>query len=234
MGWPVSNMGAGAILYPGYNSKEHTRAAIQLASGDAEHLHIYEHTGWRETSSGLAYLHAGGAIGPDGPELGVHTDLGELAAYSLPDPPQGNALIEVARAPLDILNLAPRKSGWALLGTVFRAVLGTTDYTLWLAGPTGSFKSERAAIAQSFWGSTFTSRSLPANWESTANASRGTGLSNEERASDRRRLRPRWDAERCQPAPAKGPAPHSRTREQGGPRTDERGQHPASHPAPPG
>jgi hypothetical protein len=44
------------------------------------------------------------------------------------------------------------------------------DLSLFLAGPTGAFKTELTAIAQAHYGSAFNGRHLPANWTSTENA----------------------------------------------------------------
>jgi len=60
MGWPSEHLGATAIVYPGFGTKDHARAAIQIASGDVPLRYRYAHTGWRKVGDGWAYLHAGG------------------------------------------------------------------------------------------------------------------------------------------------------------------------------
>src|SRR5262249_55040714 len=60
-----------------------------------------------------------------------------------------------------------------LLAAVYRAVLTDSDFSLHLAGPTGSFKSEAAALAQQHFGAGMDARHLPASWSSTGNALEG-------------------------------------------------------------
>ncbi|HEX5504878.1 MAG TPA: DUF3854 domain-containing protein, partial [Thermomicrobiales bacterium] len=80
MNWPVEHLGAGAIVYPGQGAREHTRAAIQLLSGEIAERRVYTHTGWREHGGGWVYLHAGGAIAAGGTVAGVAVALpGALA-----------------------------------------------------------------------------------------------------------------------------------------------------------
>ena len=57
-----------------------------------------------------------------------------------------------------------------ILAAVYRAPLGTSDFSVFLAGPTGVFKSEVAALAEQHFGSGMDARHLPANWASTGNA----------------------------------------------------------------
>src|SRR5262249_33766597 len=91
MNWPTEHLGAAAILAPGMGLKDHTRAAIQMLSGDVPERQVYTHTGWRKIGDAWAYLHAGGAIGTDGPLPGVEVALsGPLAGYVLPHPPTGD------------------------------------------------------------------------------------------------------------------------------------------------
>ena len=61
MGWPPEHLGAAAIVYPGFNTKDHARAAIQMVSGDIPLRQTFAHTGWREIGEEYVYLHAGGA-----------------------------------------------------------------------------------------------------------------------------------------------------------------------------
>jgi hypothetical protein len=160
----------------GFGTRDHARAAIQLLSGAAipERV-VFRHLGWRELPSGWAYLHAGGAIGPDGPDGpvadGMETRLDEaLARYILPEPPDGDELREAVRASLRLLEVAPDHLSVPVLAAAYRAVLGDTDFGLHLAGPTGVFKTELAALAQQHFGPGLDARHLPASWSSTANA----------------------------------------------------------------
>lgn len=174
MGWPLELLGAGALVYPGQSAKDHTRAAIQLLSGDVPERIIYAHTGWREHEGKMAYLHSGGAIGADGTVPNVEVALpGDLARIALPDPPTGDALIAAVRASLNVASVAPEALTLPLLAATYRAALGGTDFSLFLVGPTGIGKSELAAQAQQHYGATLDARHLPASWSSTANALEG-------------------------------------------------------------
>ena len=75
------------------------RVAIQLLSRDAPRRTVYTHTGWRQDAGRWVYLHAAGAIGPDGPVAGVEVDLpNALRHYVLPEPPVGPELAAAIRA----------------------------------------------------------------------------------------------------------------------------------------
>src|SRR4029078_2675911 len=56
------------------------------------------------------------------------------------------------------------------LSSLFRVVLGGCDFSLHLAGRTGTGKSELAAVLQQHFGARMNARNLPGNWSSTANA----------------------------------------------------------------
>ena len=89
----------------------------------------------------------------------------------MPAPPTGTALATAVRASLGLLDgLAPDRIAFPLLSAPYRAVLGGTDFGFHLAGPTGVFKSELAAIAQQHFGSGLDARHFPADWASTGNA----------------------------------------------------------------
>ena len=76
------------------------------------------------------------------------------------------------RASLALLDLGPDTITAAVLGAIYRAPLGEPspiDFALHLAGPTGAFKTELAALAQAHFGAAFNGRHLPASWADTAN-----------------------------------------------------------------
>ena len=171
MNWPTDHLGASAVTYAGMGLRDHARVAIQLLSGEVPERTIYTHTGWREIGEAWVYLHGGGAIGPLG-SVGerVETRLeGALARYVLPDPPTGVALQAAVRASLRLLEVAPDRLTVPLLAATYRAVLGATDFSEHLAGPTGVFKTELAALVQQHFGAAMDSRNLPGSWSSTAN-----------------------------------------------------------------
>jgi hypothetical protein len=93
MNW-VTELGPHALIY--VTMKDHVRAAIQELSPESEtnHERILTHTGWRSFDGVYAFLHAGGAIGPNGPLSGVQVSLCDsLSLYDLPPPPSGKELI---------------------------------------------------------------------------------------------------------------------------------------------
>jgi hypothetical protein len=174
MAWVVPAWGTRAVVYAGMGTKDHLRVALQLLSGDVPRRTVYRHIGWRKRGETWFYLHEGGAIGPDGQAEDIPVCLPDaLAGFHLPAPPEGAELQETIRASLGLLRLGPDRVTFPLLAAVYRAVLGDTDFALHLAGPTGSFKSEAAALAQQHFGPGMDARHLPANFSSTANALEG-------------------------------------------------------------
>jgi hypothetical protein len=177
MRWPVEVWGPRAVVYAGAGIADHLRAAVQLLSGDVPTRITYAHTGWRDTGGRWVYLHGGGALGLSGEQgvfAGAEVALPDaLANYILPNPPTGAELTTAIRASLAILDLASNSITAALLGAVYRAVLGSADYGLHLAGPTGTGKTELAALCQQHWGSGLDARHLPGSWTSTGNSLEG-------------------------------------------------------------
>jgi hypothetical protein len=96
-----------------------------------------------------------------------------LAHYRLPAAWTAEELTAAMRASLQILDLAPDRVTVPLLGATYRAVFGSADFSLHLAGRTGSGKSELAALAQQHFGPEMTARCLPGAWFSTANQLEG-------------------------------------------------------------
>ena len=171
MNWVMAEVGAGAIVQAGQSIKDHTRVAIQTLSGDIARKEVFLHTGWTQIDGVPHYLHAGGAIGPNGPRSDVQTRLsGSLAAYELPDPQEGEARVADVRASLRMLEIGPTKVGYALAAATYRAPMGGTTSSMQITGPTGTLKTETAAIAQAHWGAGFDGKHLPGAWSSTENA----------------------------------------------------------------
>jgi len=164
MEWIVPSWGPRAVVNAGMGMKDHLRAALQVLSEDVPRRTIYRHTGWRKIGEQWVYLHAGGAIGPNGPVEGIPVSLPDaLAGFHLPAPPEGAQLAGAIRASLGLLRLGPDWETFPLLACGYRVVLGDTDFALHLAGPTGCFKSEAAALAQQHFGAGMDARHLPAN-----------------------------------------------------------------------
>jgi hypothetical protein len=163
MTWIARELGGQALLYPGQGTKDHARFAIQVLSPEYSARRVFTHTGWREIDGAPAYLHGGGAIGPDGPIMGIETALGgELERFALPPPGD-------PRASLQLLDLAPLEITAFVLALIYRAPIMPSDITGWLVGPTGVFKSELAALAQQHFAPGMDARHL-VGWHSTANS----------------------------------------------------------------
>lgn len=176
MSWATEHLGAGATCYPGIGTKDHARFAIQLCSGELPTRRVYAHTGWRQTEGGWVFLHGGGAIGADGYLDAVETQLGgALSRFVLPAPPSGDALVTAIQASLRLLDLAQLSVTAPLFGATYLAPLcellggDRPDFVPWFHGPSGAFKSEIAALAQSHYGQ-FSRQALPASFTDTANA----------------------------------------------------------------
>ncbi len=172
MSWALEHLGPSAIIFAGFSLKDHARAAIQVLSGEKKVRRILAHSGWREIEGhGWCYLHAGGAIGASGLIDSIEVQLpAALAPMVLPKPPEGVDLVKAIGSSLELLLLGPPRVMFVVMAAVWRAVLGGTDFSVHLAGPTGVFKSEVAALAQAFFGALFNARNLPGSWSSTGNA----------------------------------------------------------------
>jgi hypothetical protein len=171
MRWPVEVWGTHAVVHAGAGTADHLRASIQLLSRDVPTRTVYAHTGWREVGGHWVYLHAGGAVGADGPAKGVEVQLPDaLSRYALPAPPAGAELARAVAASLALVRLAPDRIAFPLLSAVYRAALGGADFSLHLAGATGVYKTEKGTLAQQHYGAEMDARHLPASWSSTGNS----------------------------------------------------------------
>ena len=131
---------------------------------------VHSHTGWRKLDGGWAYLHGGGALGATGAVTGVETSLpAALAPFSLPASPTGAELRSAIRASLAVLDLAPDRVTVPTLGAVWRSILGAADFSVFVYGATGRFKTALASLLQQHFGAGFTADRLPGSWTSTAN-----------------------------------------------------------------
>src|SRR5580658_1990002 len=120
MGWVLSRLGPQAIIYPG--QQQHARAAIQYLSGEIHQERIFAHLGWRKHGGQWVYLHAGGALGADGPIGGLQVQLpAALQHYHLRWPSSTDELVSAVRASLQVLSAAPDRISIPLLASVYRA-----------------------------------------------------------------------------------------------------------------
>jgi hypothetical protein len=171
MTWPLEELGGGAIIAAGSGLRDHARAAIQFLSSGMDHRRVFLHTGWRHIEDQWYYLHAGGAIGPDGLREDLNVKLpSNLAAFDLSSAPEGESLRSSIRASLRFLDLAPWRITVPIYAAIWRSVLAASDFSLHLTGPTGSFKSCVSALAMQHFGAGFDYQHLPGSWTSTANA----------------------------------------------------------------
>jgi hypothetical protein len=174
MDWPIERIGPAAITFP--NQREYARTAIQSNSMTAEDRCIYTHTGWRKIGGCWAFLHAAGAIGDKGAAEGVSVRLvGPLSRYELQLPTNPDALRSAVQSSLRLILLGPTPVSLPLRAATYRAAtyraaFGGSDFSLHLAGETGAFKSELAALEQQHFGAGMDRLHLPGAWSSTANS----------------------------------------------------------------
>jgi hypothetical protein len=169
MDWTIEFMGPNAITFP--NQKDYARAAIQSASVEAAERVVFTHSGWRQINGRATFLHAGGGIDSDGAVQGIHVNLpGTLSRCELVLPVTSEALNAAVGFSLKLTELIPPSLGFPILAAVCRSVLGDPDFALHVAGETGAFKSELAALAQQFFGQGLDRMHLPGSWASTPNA----------------------------------------------------------------
>jgi hypothetical protein len=168
MDWPIAQMGPTAIIFP--SQREYARTAIQSFSMTADERRIYTHTGWRRVGDKWVYLHVGGAVGEVGAMPGIEVRLaGALGRFEL-RLPSPDEVIRAFKASLHLARLGPASICFPLLAATCRAVFGDADFALHLAGETGAFKSELAALYQRHFGAAMDRLHLPGAWSSTANA----------------------------------------------------------------
>ena len=172
LGWVAAQWGPAASLPARQQLASHLRKAIETFSRNAPERRVVAHTGWRQIGSKWVFLTAAGAT----PETaGVEVELpAELQRYRLPGKqasgPAAATLAEAWRASLALLDVADDTITAPLWAAMFRAPLESLAHaglTLWLVGPTGSYKSTLAALFLSHFGD-FCSTDLPAGWASTA------------------------------------------------------------------
>ncbi|HEV2547014.1 MAG TPA: bifunctional DNA primase/polymerase [Stellaceae bacterium] len=169
MSWVTSAWGPWASIVPGPMIRPHLAEAIKSFSDEAEERTIYAHLGWRNIDGRWLYLHAGGAIGADGPAEGYEVDPGgKLAHYKLPPV---RDLAAAIRASLSMRRLGA--AGFVALAAVYRAPLVEfceVTTSVYIEGKTGAFKSAIEGVALSHWGAQWDGVQFPANWTGTANA----------------------------------------------------------------
>lgn len=160
MKWVIMRFGAKPIVEDGKHGQ--MREAIQHLSTGTEEKTIFTHTGWQKVNGIWRYLHAGLT------DVSVQLPP-SLAQFVLPAPPTDAPLDDAIRASLELLSVAPDRITFPLLAAVYRAPLGTADFSLGVVGPTGVFKTACAALAMQHYGAGFDAQHLPGSWSSTSN-----------------------------------------------------------------
>ena len=84
--------------------------------------------------------------------------------------PDSQDRINAVRASLRLLSLTADRIMIPLLAGVYRAALGATEFSLFLTGRSGTFKTALAALCQRHFGAAMDAGHLPAHFESTAGA----------------------------------------------------------------
>ena len=175
LSWVTNHWGAQAVTFAGQGNQDHIRTAIQLLSGEVPREVVYAYLGWQKIDGEWIYLHGGGGIGKDGKMRALSVSLGDgrMKDYILPEPPTGDQLKKALRASLRLLELAPVRIMFSLIAATYRAPLGEIvpiDFSILLAGSTGTQKTELSAQVQAHFGAGFHGKNLPGNWYGTANA----------------------------------------------------------------
>jgi len=166
LAWVTSSWGMKSIIAAGQNTKDRLREAIQLQSQDVKERNIFTHTGWRVIDGKPAFLHAAGAIGTDGVEIELDS---QLQRYRLENT-KGD-ISEAVKASLGFIDIGILKVTLPLWAAMYLAPLSEIldpAFTLWYCGPTGAFKSTLTALALCHFGD-FDYKHLPASWRDTAN-----------------------------------------------------------------
>jgi len=96
-----------------------------------------------------------------------------LQSYQVRYPKDPEDLVRAVRASLHCLSVAPDRISFPLLAAVYRAPFGRVDFSVFLTGTTGVFKTALAALCQQHFGAGMDAGSLPANFASTENALEG-------------------------------------------------------------
>lgn len=168
MSWISQKWGMKPIMYP-MSSVERDIATIMQIVSDPKTSNIYTHTGWAMIEGKLEYLTMSGGIGKTNVDNGLTVQLpAELQLYALPDP-KVTVRADVF-ASLALLKIGPANVMWPALLATYRAALGPADFAIFIAGRTGTFKSELGSLLQSHYGVGMNARKLPASWNSTGNA----------------------------------------------------------------
>lgn len=161
-----------AIGYAGRRERDTLYNTVLMLAGDLPRTIGHNATGWHPIDEHAVYLTGDVCIGADGPVPNISNQLtGPLARYRLPSPPSidSEEARAALRAAIDLLDVAPLSITAPLFGAAWLAPLSEAlgeeapDFTPWLDGPSGAFKSELSALGQGFYGP-FTADTLPTSF----------------------------------------------------------------------
>ena len=167
MGWVTGEWDTRAIVSASQTAKSRLREAILLQSQNADRRIIFSHTGWRDIDGQPAFLTASGALELPNVDVEVEDDL---LNYRLPAPVEDPT--EAIRASFEFLRIGSLKVLLPLWSVMFLAPLSEIlepAFTLFVVGPSGSYKSTLTALALNHFGEKFDEFHLPAAWRDTQN-----------------------------------------------------------------
>lgn len=167
LNWIPSEWGMKAIVAAGPAHKDRLREAIQLQSQNVQSRLVYTHTGWRDVNGDKVFLSGSGAL--DNPDIEIELDP-PLQRYQLLVEPYSNRG-EAVKSSFDFMLVAKPEVSMPLFTAMYLAPLSELldpAFTLWIVGPSGSYKSTLSALAISHFG-LFDEFHLPASWRDTHN-----------------------------------------------------------------
>jgi len=177
LSWITTLWGLKAIMSPKSAAVAEVRHRIKVASEGFQTLWVYCHTGWHEIGGKMVYLHQGGAIGADNVLVDLEPELVNyrLPVFEAPRNGSGEVRSEVAEAlreSLGFIDVGNREVTLPLWAAMYLAPLNpilNSNFTLFLMGMSGTFKSAITALALNHYGAGWNYLHLPGNWISTSN-----------------------------------------------------------------
>lgn len=125
------------------------RDAVRMISTDAATAKVHGAPGWvRDDDGSWIYVHAGGALGADGPVAAETALPSKLARFALPEPPANPAALRAAAAhSAGLVTTLPPRIGAVLAGLAYRAAVSRMPPSVTLIGPPGSYKTSMGKVA---------------------------------------------------------------------------------------
>lgn len=170
----VNDYGSSAIIYPVKSARSHIPVAIKFLSASVSQQIMVAHTGWVASGESHCYLTNGDVIGHNCDVVGFNVSIDDLllSKIAIHQEISKDKLQEAILNSLLLADLEQKGVMVSLLGATYLAPLGEffpLDFSVFLYGATGSFKSQLTMLCQSHFGREF-HNTLPGNWSSTENA----------------------------------------------------------------